>query len=434
VPDATTKKAAIYTLGCRLNQAETAILTDRLVAAGYTLVPFGQPADLGIVHTCTVTGEADAKSRKTIRAFIRKNPDAFVAVIGCYAELAQDAIAQIDGVDLIVGSQGKLDLLDHVTAIKNAVPVIVRGPLDTENFTIPVCGDSALSRRANLKIQDGCDAMCSYCVVPFARGRPRSRALDNLIEDAKLLVARGAKEIVLSGIHVGRYRFQGQTIVDVIDRLAALDGLARVRLSSIEVTRVPEALFERMNDPGHVLVPFLHVPLQSGSDRVLERMNRPYAAAAFRAFLDRAQHAVADLCIGTDVLVGFPGETGDDFDATCRLVEETCIAYAHVFKYSPRPGTPAATFPDHLDPAVLNRRSARARRLGARKQAQFHQQYLGRTLEVLFEHAEDGRWSGYTENYIRVAVQADEDLTNDLRPATLDRPEGNLVLGRLRNG
>jgi len=439
VADSGRKRASVYTLGCRLNQAETAIIAEGLREAGYTLVPFGDPAELGIINTCTVTAEADAKSRKMVRAFIRKNPQAFVAVVGCYAELAYQTIALIEGVDLIVGNREKLNVLDYVAEGRKAAPIIVHDPLakgsfQDMDFTIEVHGTSALSRRANLKIQDGCDSMCAYCLVPYARGRPRSRDIDNLLEEARCLIERGVRELVLTGVNVGRYEFRGQTLVDVIDRLDAIDGLARIRISSVEMSYIPEALFGLMEDPTHALVPFLHVPLQSGSDMVLKRMNRRHTAADFRSFVGQAHEAVHGLCIGTDILVGMPGETEEDFNKTCRILEETAIAYAHVFRYSQRPGTPAAHFPDKVDPKVLKHRSARARQISAEKRRRFHEQYLGKTLDVLFEQAKDGQWAGYTGNYIRVAVCSGENLANCIRPVVLERPCGARVLGRLCDG
>jgi len=210
------KRASVHTLGCRLNQSESALIVEQLEAAGYQIVPFGQPASLGIINTCTVTGEADAKSRQLVRSFIRKNPDAYTAVIGCYSQMGYKALLEIEGVDLIVGNQEKLNVLDYVAAGKNHAPLVVRDRIDRGDFTIELAGGRPFTRRANLKIQDGCDFMCSFCVIPFARGRARSRAMDNLLDEARHLVARGAKEIVLTGVNVGAYGFQDMTIVDVV--------------------------------------------------------------------------------------------------------------------------------------------------------------------------------------------------------------------------
>jgi len=329
------KRASIHTLGCRLNQAESALLAEMLTAAGYEIAPFGEAADLGVIHTCTVTQEADAKSRKLVRQFIRRNPEAYTAVIGCYAQMGANTLADIPGIDLIIGNQEKLHLLDYVAAGKNTTPLIVRDRFVRNDFSIAFAAtDTPLSRRANLKVQDGCDFMCSFCVIPFARGRARSRDLDNLLGEARSLVARGAKEIVLTGVNVGLYDYAGHTLVDVVDLLDGLDGLARIRISSIEPTTAPEALLDRMADPGHRLVPYLHLPMQSGADRVLKAMGRRYTSREFLDFARSAAARVPDLGAGTDILVGFPGETDEDFEETCSLFEESPCFYAHVFRYS----------------------------------------------------------------------------------------------------
>ncbi len=366
------KKASLHTLGCRLNQSETAMIVERLEAAGYDIVPFGEPADLGIVNTCTVTAEADAKSRQLIRSFIRKNPGAYTAVIGCYSQMGHKALSEIEGVDLIVGNQEKLNVLDYVAEGKNERPLVVRDRIDRDDFSIEVTGAPGLTRRANLKIQDGCDFMCSFCIIPFARGRARSRDFANLLEEARRMAARGVKEAVLTGVNIGTYRHGDHGIVEVVDGLNAVDGLVRIRISSIEPTTIPEALFERMADPGHALVPYLHIPLQSGSNHVLSLMKRRYTREEFLEFIERADRAVPDLCLGTDILVGTPGETEADFNETCSVLEDSPLTYAHVFKYSERPGTAACRYDDKVDPAEKNRRSARIRRLSALKRHAFY--------------------------------------------------------------
>lgn len=425
------KRASIYTLGCRVNQSETAIIVDRLKEAGYAIVLFGDPVDLGIINTCTVTGEADAKSRKMIRSFVRKNPGAFTAVIGCYSELGHAAIAEIDGVDLIVGNMGKLNILDYVAQGKNKVPIIIKDEISSDDFTIDVAGSSEFSRRANLKIQDGCNFMCSYCIVPFARGRSRSREIGNLVDEAKAIAKRGAKEIVLTGINLGTYNFEGHNIADVADHLNEIEGIKRIRISSIDLTTIPDNLLEMMNDKDHALLPFLHIPLQSGSNSVLKRMNRKYTREEFLDFIRLADASVEDICIGTDILTGFPGETDQDFEDTCDLLTEGPIAYAHVFKYSEREGSQAAKYPDKVDPSIMNLRSARIRKISAEKMHTFEEKYLGKTLEVLFESKQNDQWLGYTGNYIRVAVCSDTDLLNTIRPVKLKRVAGEIVEGNL---
>jgi len=424
-------RASIITLGCRLNQAESSLLHARLHEGGYALVPHGEPADLGSINTCTVTAEADAKSRKMIRAFIRQNPGAFVAVIGCMSQLHAQQVAQIPGVDLVMGNANKLDVLQHVGPRKNPVPTVFCNSLPTDDFKIDGCPTVGPTTRANLKIQEGCDCMCTYCVVPFARGKPRSRQMLNLLEEAAALASRGVKEIVLTGINVGAYAWRGATIVDVVDALSSIGGLARVRISSIEISTIPRGLLDRMNDPGHVLVPFLHIPLQSGCDKTLRGMGRTYTAREFASFLDTARASVAQLCIGVDVIVGFPGESDKDFEETCQFALDSPIDYAHVFKFSPRPGTPAAQMHGRVDPHELSRRSRRMREIGAQKRVQFHQRHQGHRMDVLFEQKSGGRWVGYTPNYIRVAVASAGDLENRIAPVVLLESRGATMTGVL---
>ncbi|MBX7257231.1 MAG: MiaB/RimO family radical SAM methylthiotransferase, partial [Candidatus Hydrogenedentes bacterium] len=366
-----------------------------------------------------------------VRSFIRKNPHAYTAVIGCYSQMGHQTLSEIEGVDLIVGNQEKLNVLDYVAAGKNEHALVVRDRIERDDFTIDTVGDGPLTRRANLKVQDGCNFMCSFCIIPFARGRARSRELDNLVVEAQQLVSRGAKEVILTGVNVGTYQYEGRTLVDVVQRLNAVDGLERIRISSIEPTTIAEELFEFMNDPGHALVPYLHIPLQSGSNRVLQLMKRKYSREEFIAFIEQAHAIVDDLCIGTDVLVGSPGETDADFDDTLDLLANSPLCYAHVFKYSERKGTPASRYEGKVDPATASLRSAKARRVSAQKRRAFHQARLGRVMEVLFESEEDGCWSGYTGNYIRVAVRSSSRLENEVRAVKLERICGDFVFGSL---
>jgi threonylcarbamoyladenosine tRNA methylthiotransferase MtaB len=429
------KRAIIYTLGCRLNHAESSLIAERLIQAGYKIAEDGETADVCIINTCTVTGEADAKSRKTIRSFIRKHPEAFVAVVGCYAELASDLIEEIPGVDLVLGSRNKLDVVELLGDRKNAGPLVQRKRFDSEDFAIPVCETAdaplALGHRANLKIQDGCDQWCSYCIVPAARGPARSRVFDNLVDDARALARRGAKEIVLTGVNVGAYASRDKRLVDVIDAIDALDGVRRIRIGSIELPAINNALLERMADADHALTPFLHVPLQSGSDRIIKMMKRRYDAETFRAFTFSAAKKVPGICLGVDALVGFPGETEEDFAATLNLIAETPVAYAHVFKYSDRKGAASVSLPEKIDAKTLDDRGERVRKLSLEKRREFHEQAIGRKIDVLFEEKDQSRWWGYTGNYIRVATFSDENLENTLREVIASSDCGEFVQGEL---
>ncbi len=427
------RRASLHTLGCRLNQSETSLIAERLREAGYEIVSFGQPADLGVINTCTVTREADAKSRQLIRSFIRKNPEAYTAVIGCYSQVGYLALSEIEGIDLIVGNQEKLNILDYAGAGKSKTPIIIRDAIERDDFTIAHSGGGPIDRRANLKIQDGCSFTCSYCIIPTARGRSRSRAMDNLVVEARSLVQRGAKEIVLTGVNLGTYSYEGQTVLDVVNRLNELPGLHRIRISSIEPTTIPDGLFRCMNDGAHALVPYLHIPLQSGSDRVLRLMDRIYTRQEFLDFILRADAAVDDLCIGTDVMAGMPGEEEADFEATCELITTAPIAYAHVFKYSQREGTPAAAIHAKVSPDIMNRRSARLRKISEEKRTAFFETLLDRTVPVLFEQEEDGFWYGYTANYARVSAPSTENLKNEIRAVRLERTCGDVIIGSIHD-
>ena len=425
------KRAALHTLGCRLNQSETAIIADKLKDAGYDIVPFGEPADLGIINTCTVTNEADSKSRQLVRTFIRENPDAYTAVIGCYSQMGYKALSEIDGVDLVVGNQEKLNLLDYVVQGKNDKPLIVRDRIERDDFTIDVPERSTYTTRANLKIQDGCDFMCTFCIIPFARGRARTREFENLLVEARQMAALGVQEIILTGVNIGTYAHEGRSILDVVEALNAIPGVRRIRISSIEPTTIPDELLSWMNDPQHALTPYLHIPMQSGADHVVRLMKRKYTANEFAEFVMHAHETVKDLCIGTDILVGSPGESDTDFDGTCDLFVRLPIAYAHVFKYSERPGTPALRIPEKVDPRKKNLRAARLRKLSAEKRAEFNRIWLGRSVDVLFDNCEGDYWSGYTGNYMRVAVRSNEQLRNQILPVTLMECVGEDLLGEL---
>lgn len=436
------KRAALTTLGCRLNQSETHVLTDKLHKAGFDIVAWGAAADLAIINTCTVTRLADAKCRQVIRKFIRENPEAFVAVVGCYSQMGAREIAAIPGVDLIVGNQDKLSVLDHIgDGARNERTVIIRERIDRRDFSLRWAGETPFNQRANLKIQDGCNFMCSFCVIPFARGRARSRDWADLMLEARSQAKRGVRELVLTGVNLGTYDGGGRTIVDVCDALAELDGIQRIRISSIEPTTVPMDLFDRMADPAHALQPFLHLPLQSGCDRILANMRRRYRIAEWEAFVGDARARVPGLYVGTDVMVAFPGETEDDFEETTSTLIRNRIAFAHVFTYSERVHTQAARLEELMIPVKeRQRRSARLRSLSERLRYDWMAQHLGQTVEVLFENSRDGLATGLTANFIRVCISPEkfgnfpgtaDDLANTIGEVRLDRIAADFTEGVL---
>lgn len=431
-------RASLHTIGCRLNQAETALLADRLKRDGYRLVDYGQPTDLLVLNTCSVTEDAERGCRYEIRKTLRHSPEAFVAVTGCYAQTGAEALSRIAGIDLIVGTQFKMRLPDYLPAPpalrKRPSPHLLhQRQIGPEDFTLDGTGDFS-SARAQLKIQDGCNFMCSFCLIPFARGQERSRRPGDVLREAAALAARGHKEVVLTGVNLGRYAAEGYALLDLIRTLEGVDGLERIRISSIEPTTIPDALLEHMAGSSK-LCHYLHVPLQSGDDGILQAMNRRYRAADYAAFLDQAAARIPDLCLGTDVMVGFPGEGEREFAATVALLHRLPLAYCHVFSFSARPRTAAARRGDRVAPGVMKARSRILTELSRAKRLAFYQRAAGTTLPVLFESREpDGRWAGLTDNYIRVAVKSPAPLRNRLEPVTVTGVMDGLALGCLRHG
>ncbi len=450
-------RAAIQTLGCRLNLAESNLIRARLESAGYQIVPWGEAADVLVLNSCTVTSQAGAKTRKILRTARREHPEATLAVTGCHAQLHGESLAQAGLADTVVGNAEKLNLAGYLgepspstEGTPRAVRVVIP-PLSSAPFSIggtgfpaaaasgfPDAGSGAASAggfdarslvtsgegtRAHLKIQDGCDFMCAFCVIPRARGRSRPRTLPDLVAEAEALAEGGVKEIVVTGVNVGAYgegnrsaapgredASFGQGLMAVMDALDAIPGLERLRIGSIEPTTVPEGLLERMAARDHLLTPFLHLPLQSGSARVLEGMRRRYGPEEYRAFAASALELVPALCLGADVMTGFPGEDDEAFAETQAFLESLDFAYFHVFPYSPRPGTAAFRMEGKVRESVRTRRAALLRALSERKRESFHRRFLGQTMDVLFERPRaPERAEGYTANYIRVEVHASHD-------------------------
>jgi threonylcarbamoyladenosine tRNA methylthiotransferase MtaB len=438
-------RAALESLGCRLNHSETEVIRQRLEQAGYRIVPWGEPADVMVVNSCTVTAEADATSRQALRKARRIQPTAQLAIVGCHAQLHATELAAEGLADLIVGNADKLSVVEQLQAASTSSdpalpsgPRVVRTPFSRQAFAFEFDPDALVSddggTRAHLKIQDGCDFMCSFCIIPKARGRARPRAFANLMAEAEALAERGAQEIVLTGVNLGTYDEDGLDLVQVIDRLDALPGVARLRISSIEPTTVMEGILERMAAPGHKLAPFLHLPLQSGSERVLSAMRRRYTAAQYEAFAERALAQVPDLCLGADVMAGFPGETDTEFGETFDLIGRLPFAYLHVFGYSPRPGTPAALMPEPIAPAVRDRRVAALRALSDAKRMEYHRRFLGRSADVLFEKPRRPDMAeGYTAHYVRVRVHTPDAaaLRNRILPVKLLESGAHAVAGEI---
>lgn len=426
-------RASLHTLGCRLNQAETALLADRLRHDGYRIVEYGQPTDLLVLNTCTVTDEAERICRYEIRKTLRHSPQAFVAVTGCYAQTGVEALRQVPGIDLIVGNQHKMSLPVHLPPAlrKQPAPSLLHTKtLDREDFDLDGTGDYD-SRRANLKIQDGCNFMCSFCLIPFARGHERSRRMDDAVREAEALVARGHRELILTGVNIGRYEQDGRSLLDLIQRLERIEGLDRIRISSIEPTTVSDELLDYMAASGK-LCRHLHLPLQCGDDDMLRAMNRRYTMKDYAAFVDKAMRLIPDLGLGTDLMVGFPGESDARFAKTLAAATDLPFGYLHVFAYSKRPGTAAAKMAGAVPAATVRSRSRTLAELSRAKRMTYYHRYVGRTAEVLFETQDEaGRWTGLTGNYIRVGVTAGENLANAIRTVAIEGTMDGLAMGKV---
>ena len=397
-------------------------------SSGYDIVSFGEEADLGVINTCTVTNEADSKSRNVIRRFIRKNPQALTVVVGCYSQVNANRIAMIDGVDYIIGNHDKMNFLNYLGDEKPEVPVIIRERISREDFSIGFVGEPKFEQRANLKIQDGCDFMCSFCIIPFSRGRARSREINDLLDEANRMITNGVREIILTGVNLGTYHSGGVNFLGLIEKLASLEGLDRIRISSIEPTTIPTELFQWMADDQHPLTPYLHIPLQAGCNSVLKNMKRRYGIEEMLDFFNSAKMEIPKLCIGTDLMVGFPGESEKDFLETSNFFTHSPLSYCHVFTFSERSGTPASKMKNQVPMDLRRKRSAQLRRLSSSKRMDFHKGQEGNLETVLIENPKDNYFTGYTPNYTRVLVEnADHDISNQLVQVRLNHASPEFI-------
>ena len=419
-------KVAFYTLGCKVNQADTASMEKLFITAGYKIVDFEASADAYIINTCVVTNMGQKKSRQIINRAIRQNPNAIVAVTGCYPQTAPQEVKAIDGVDLIVGTQDRKQIVGLVAAkLAEKTGTIVDTVHDLENgmlFENMPAGDVTDKTRAFLKIQEGCNQYCTYCIIPYARGPLRSRSLSDVATETQRLTAAGFKEIVLIGIHLGCYGKETQgamTLYDAVKTVLANPNVQRVRLGSLESVEADARLLELMQADKR-LCRHLHLPLQSGCDSVLKRMGRPYSTAKFADVLTAVRRAVPDICITTDMIVGFPGETEAEFLEGLGFAESCRFAKIHIFPFSARKGTPAYTFAGAIPEKLKHERCARLAELDQESRMKIMRENIGRTAEVLFEQpTADGKIEGLSGNYLRVFVDGELPLGGQILPVKL---------------
>lgn len=417
------KTAAYYTLGCKLNFAETSTIGKTLAAAGVRKAREGERADICVINTCSVTELADKKCRQAIRRIHKEHPGAFVVATGCYAQLKPEEVASIEGVDLVLGAEQKLDILQYVNSLQKCKEdetgrMAVTPSKDIRKFS-PSCSADDRTRHF-LKVQDGCDYFCSYCTIPFARGRSRNGSIESLIRQAEEVAKEGGREIVLTGVNIGDFgKTTGETFLDLIRALDEVKGIERYRISSIEPNLITDEAIDFVAG-SRSFMPHFHIPLQSGSDSVLKLMRRRYNTALFRHKIEKIKQVLPQAFIGVDVIVGTRGETAEYFEETRRSLESLDITQLHVFSYSERPGTQALKIANPVPPEEKHRRSQVLLDLSERKLTAFYEAHIGETAQVLVEHTQRGAWMhGFTENYIKVELPYDESLSNKVRNVRL---------------
>lgn len=424
------RTVAFHTLGCKLNFSETSTIARQLIAAGYKRVDFKESADVYIINTCSVTDQADATCRNIVRQALRSNPNAFVAVIGCYAQLKPKEIASIEGVDIVLGANEKFNIVGYLENLEK-LPEAGIHSCEIKDVKEFVPGFSSNDRtRTFLKLQDGCDYFCSFCTIPLARGRSRSENIENSVASTKEAIATGVKEIVLTGVNIGDFGAgTEENFHQLIRQLDKLPGdVERFRISSIEPNLLSDDII-RFCATSERFVPHFHIPLQSGSDEMLKKMRRRYDSALYRSRIETIKEVMPHACIGVDVIVGHPGETEEEFLKTYQFLNELPISYLHVFTYSERPNTTAVRVKDEVVPVPVRRkRNKMLTILSEKKKRAFYQQFVGQIRPVLWEHEnKDGMMFGYTENYLRVSIPFDESLAGTILDVRLSELQDNTV-------
>ncbi len=401
------KKVAITTLGCKTNQFESAAIAESVSNKGFQIVPFSDFADIYVINTCTVTAKSDAESRRLIRRARRRNAAARIVVTGCYAQLAFEEIRDLPGVSLVLGNSEKKEIAELLEKTEDEQLVLVSDISRQQQAESVKLETFAEHTRAFLQIQNGCDAFCSYCIVPHVRGRSRSVSLDAAVDGVKTFTEKGFKEVVLTGIHLGMYGLDLDLPGNLLDLLHAIEertAVTRLRIGSLEPAEVQDSLIDFFA-ASKVICPHLHIPLQSGDDHVLARMNRDYTARFYRDVIEKLLYAMPDICIGTDIIVGFPGESEREFENTFKFLESLPLAYFHVFPFSPRQQTPAATMSGQVDAGIVKERAKILRKLSDLKKEKYYGSFVGRELRVLVQSKEpNGGFKGLSRNYIPVCI------------------------------
>ncbi|MBO5059661.1 MAG: tRNA (N(6)-L-threonylcarbamoyladenosine(37)-C(2))-methylthiotransferase MtaB [Clostridia bacterium] len=428
------KKVAFYTLGCKVNQYETEAMSELFLNAGYELADYDSFADIYVINTCTVTGMSDRKSRQIIRRAKKYNPNAFVIVAGCYSQVSPDEVLKIEGVNLVLGTKDRSNIVQLYEQNRELCGIsCVDDIMQVHSFDSLFVSTYSDRTRAYIKVQEGCNQFCSYCKIPYARGPIRSRDFREVMEESQRLADSGFTEITYVGIHIASYGLdtKSEDLADLLNSANAIRGIKRIRLSSIEPMTLDEAFIRKIKDCDKLCRHF-HLSLQSGCDETLRRMNRKYTTDDYYKIVQGLRQHFPDVAITTDIMVGFPGETDEEFEKTCAFAEKVAFSGAHIFQYSPREGTPAADFPNQVDPQVKEKRSKLISKICNRTKQEFMERFIGQAAEVLFEQAAgDGYFEGKTDNYQSVLVKTDEDLSGEYRMVRLDRIKNGAFVGEI---
>ncbi len=430
------KKVAFYTLGCKVNQYETEAMTELFLNKGYEIVDFSEFADVYVINTCTVTNMSDRKSRQMIRRAKKSNPHSLVIVTGCYAQTAPDAVSHIEGVNLVIGTKDRKNIVELSESISpDKICNVVSDIMHTHTFEELSLTTYHDRTRAYIKVQEGCNQFCSYCIIPYARGPVRSRPFDEVISEIRRLANEGFSEVVLTGIHVASYGIDLErvSLADLILAAEDIDGIKRIRLSSIEPMALDGEFIKKLKNSKKLCHHF-HISLQSGCDETLNRMRRKYTCREYLEITNGLRNAFPDVAITTDIMVGFPGETEEEFEKCAEFVSLIGFADAHIFQYSPRKGTPAVKSPDQISAKVKEARSKAILKITKKSHEEFKKSFLGRVVSVLFEQpckGKNGYFEGKTSNYLTVLVKSDENISGKYFNVLLDKitPEG--ILGSI---
>ncbi|MBK24271.1 MAG: tRNA (N(6)-L-threonylcarbamoyladenosine(37)-C(2))-methylthiotransferase MtaB [Halobacteriovorax sp.] len=422
------KRVAVHTLGCRLNFSETGSISQGFADRGYEIVPFGEEAEVTFINTCTVTDDADSSCRSLIRKAHRSSPEGKIVVAGCYAQMDPKTISGMQGVDLVLGTSEKYKVFDYLGEEEEQVVAVDKTNLFWGASTSPADNHT----RAFLKIQDGCNYVCSFCIIPQARGRSRTITVDQAVSEAQALVENGFKEIVLTGVNIGEYEStSGEKLTDLVRRILAIEGLKRLRLSSVEPNTITDELLDVLEASDKFMDHF-HIPMQSGCDEILTSMKRKYDVAFYKEIINKILLRFPNAAIGADMIVGYPGETEEQFKETYNLAKELPITHFHVFPYSKRKGTIAARSENHIHQAVKKERSRALHMFGEAKLAMLSEDMVGTSTEVLFERRnKEGFFGGYSTNFVKVFVKTDSDLKNEIRRVHLTSFRDGKLYGEL---